>query len=665
MIYYENGKKEEVSMSNITKLYACFKAGFLGSSILDTYFSFIANIIIDNSINIIEDSVIQSKFKERYSIELPLPFIRQVLGVGVQNNCFMEDHGQYSVVHEEIIKYRFDESDFDVLWSSLVTEFKVYCEMNSIDISACDIEEFILNTLDNSDDRILYGEKAEREQGLSSIQFAWYSFVRDKAEAQSEMYRFITALSASNITKQALFYAGDTLSDYHGLDVYLDSPIVFALLGMDETARTESYKKLLVDMQKANCNIHIFDHIFQEVDCIIASASTWATSTQYDLRKANNAARFLHDSEMDEEEIAEFCGSIEDRLNELGITIKETDYDIFQHDFQEDEELLFDMVKTRYTEQGNYLVKEKENSIRIDVRSIIMVYRERKGQTATRIQNSKHIMLTSNNAIANVSKQYESNKSLQAGHIPACISIDLFGAILWLNSPLQMIEYQKKKLLADCYAFLKPDKKMIDKYMQSLDDARNVDEIDEKKFLFLRTHKVVLDSLMNITRGDYARFNSKTYIEVYEDIQSKSQQMYRDEAEAHKQTKQELEDVKEKASKEREENKETIGKLQERIDTLEDNERKREERKLEKKIKICGWIITIVFAGIPYILLLVSFEWIKAGLTSLNPTWKAIIIVAVIIVLTAIIALLFNRIKTAIFNKVRILFTKQMNSENQ
>ena len=648
-----------MKMSNVTKLYACFKAGFLGSNILDTYFSFVANIIIDNSINTIEDSVIQVQFKERYSIELPLPFIRQVLGVGVHNNCFIEDHGQYSVVHEEIIKYRFDESDFDALWSYLITDFKAFCDLNNIDISSIDVEDFILNSFDDSDDIILYGEKAEKEQGLSSIQYAWYSFVRDRAETKPEMYKFITALSASNITIQALFYAGDTSSDYHGLDVYLDSPIVFALLGMDEAARTESYKKLIVEMQKANCNIHIFDHIFQEVDCIIANASTWATSTQYDLRKANNAARFLHDSEMDEEEIAEFCGSIEDKLNELGITIKETDYDIFQKDFQEDEGQLFDMVKTRYTEQGNYLSKEKESSILIDVRSIIMVYRERKGQVATKIQNSKHIMLTSNNAIANVSKQYESNKSLKSGHIPACVSVDLFGAILWLNSPLQMIEYQKKKLLADCYAFLKPDKKMIDKYMQSLDDARNADEIDEKTFLFLRTHKVVLDSLMNITRGDYARFNSKTYLEVYEDIQSKSQKLYRDEAEAHKQTRQELEDVKEKASKEREENKETIGKLQERIETLEDNERKREERKLEKKIKIWGWIITIVIAGIPYVLLLVLFEWIKAVLTSLDPTWGSVIMVAIVVVITLIIALFFNKAKKAIFHKVRLFFTKK------
>lgn len=62
---------------------------------------------------------------------------------------------------------------------------------------------------------------------------------------------------------------------------------------------------------------------------------------------------------------------------------------------------------------------------------------------------------------------------------------------------------------------------MLDKYIQSLDEARNADAIDEKKFLFLRTHKVVLDSLMDITKGDYARFNSNTYLEVYDDIQEK------------------------------------------------------------------------------------------------------------------------------------------------
>lgn len=128
------------------------------------------------------------------------------------------------------------------------------------------------------------------------------------------MYSFVAALSASNITKQALFHAGETATDYSDLHVYLDSPIIFALLGMDDISRTESYKQLVADMLKARCSVHVLDHNFQEVDSIIARAAGWATNTLYDLRKANNAARFFHDSQMDETEISEFCDNIEAKL---------------------------------------------------------------------------------------------------------------------------------------------------------------------------------------------------------------------------------------------------------------------------------------------------------------------------------------------------------------
>ena len=445
-------------MANIIKLYAAYKAGFLGNNILDTYFSFMANMISEERLAVVEDTVIAAKFKERYTMDLPLPFIRQVLGVGVQNGSFIEDHGKYSVVVNEIAKYRFSKTDFDALWNRLIKDFSEYCRAKDIDISSLDINAFILDILDDADEKILSGEKADEQAGMTPPEYGWHSFIKEQGQLQTELYSFVAALSASNIAKQALFHAGETATDYSDLHVYLDSPIVFALLGMDDTSRTESYKQLVADMIRAKCSVHVLDHNFQEVDSIIARAAGWATNTLYDLRKANNAARFFHDSQMDETEISEFCENIETMLNELGITVKETCYDVFQDKFQEDETCLFDMVKARYIDHGYELSQEKQDSIRIDVQSIIMIYRERQGQTATRLQNAKHIMLTSNNAIANVSKKYESNRSLQAGHIPACISADLFGAVLWLDSPMQLLEYQKKKLLADCYAFLKPDK---------------------------------------------------------------------------------------------------------------------------------------------------------------------------------------------------------------
>lgn len=554
------------------------------------------------------------------------------------------------MVVNEIAKYCFSKTDFDALWDRLIKDFSEYCRAKDIDISSLDINAFVLDILDDADEKILSGEKVDEQAGMLPSEYGWHSFIKEQGQLQTEVYSFVAALSASNITKQALFHAGETATDYSDLHVYLDSPIIFALLGMDDTSRTESYKQLVADMLKARCSVHVLDHNFQEVDSIIARAAGWATNTLYDLRKANNAARFFHDSQMDETEISEFCDNIETKLNELGITVKETAYDVFQDKFQEDEICLFDMVKVRYLDHGYELPQEKQDSIRIDVQSIIMIYRERQGQTATRLQNAKHIMLTSNNAIANVSKKYESNKSLQSGHIPACISADLFGAILWLDSPMQLLEYQKKKLLADCYAFLKPDKVMLDKYIQSLDEARNADAIDEKKFLFLRTHKVVLDSLMDITKGDYARFNSNTYLEVYDDIQEKSLKKYKDEAAAHAQTQEALKILERNSSDE-------IEALKARISTMEENEKKRQEDDFNKKVSIWGWVATLVLAGIPYLLLIVAIEIVKTQFS--NISWRSAYGIAGAVIATAIAGVLFAVGKKCCFKKVRSRLEKR------
>lgn len=72
-------------------------------------------MILGEHLMVVEDGVIAAKFKERYTIELSLPFIRQVLGVGVQKKCFIEDRGKYSVVAEELKKYCFDETDFNAM----------------------------------------------------------------------------------------------------------------------------------------------------------------------------------------------------------------------------------------------------------------------------------------------------------------------------------------------------------------------------------------------------------------------------------------------------------------------------------------------------------------------------------------------------------------------
>ena len=61
------------------KLYAAFRSRCLGDSVLDVYFSFFANILIEESISVVNANDLLKKFEERYQFPIPLTFVRQVL----------------------------------------------------------------------------------------------------------------------------------------------------------------------------------------------------------------------------------------------------------------------------------------------------------------------------------------------------------------------------------------------------------------------------------------------------------------------------------------------------------------------------------------------------------------------------------------------------------
>lgn len=200
----------------------------------------------------------------------------------------------------------------------------------------------------------------------------------------------------------------------------------------------------------------------------------------------------------------------------------------------------------------------------------------------------------------------------------------------------------KIKVLADCYDFLRPNKVMIDKYVESLENARKLGEIDEKKFLFMRTHPVVLDTLMDITRGDYARFNERTYLEVYDTIVAQSEKKYEVEAEAHLSTKEELETERSKSKK-----------LENKVEELERKENIREQRRKEKIDKISkrwGKIISLVLLGIPYIVFIAFCEIAKGYFSSL--TMHSIIVVAGIIILSAIAGKIYHKLQSRIIKMI-------------
>ena len=646
---------------NCIKLYAAFKAGYLGNNILETYYPFFASILYENRGEKVDEYILQENFNQKYNFKPTIPFIRQVLSIGIENSSIKKIANNFIADYSILKQYVFDSSSFEQQWKKLITEFKQYCELNPTNYNTQKIEDDILKYIEKNDYKLISQTEIElRMPDVDSFDYLWIRFISSLNKSESSLLDFIASICASNIFKEALFYTVEKNDTFNNLNVYLDSPMVFALLGMDSKERSDSYKLLVKDMISSGCTVQVLDNNFSEIAGIIQRSATWANSTQYSISKATKVAKYLHDLEMSHEEIVEYCETIEEQLNDLGITIKETMYNLQDASFQEDETTLFNMVKEKYSEQHMGISEDKSESIQTDVRSIIMVYNERKGRTAVKVQNCGHIILTINGVLANVSKNYESNKSLNSGHIPACISADLFGALLWMFTPKSILQYQKSKLLADCYASLQPSKQLLDKYIESLESAKSLGEIDEKKYLFMRSHSMVNDALMNVTKGDYARFNDKTYLEVYEEIKSEAKKDFLDEAEKHAQTLQKLQTSEEKISQLEADNSNLLGNidiLKSDFESFKMEQKEKEERQLEKKCSFITNIISFFVLFIPYVIILVVLEFFKAKYASEITFLHAVIILfAVLLGLLAIFV--YGKLKKCLYTVIKKILSE-------
>ena len=249
------------------KLYAAFKAGYMGQNILNTYFPFFANILYEKHIEVIDEYLLQTEFNNKYNFEPTIPFIRQVLSVGLGNKSIKKVANNYIGDFSELKKYSLNTDDFESSWSKLIYEFKNYCSDSKTEYDTTNAEDDLISYIENNDYLIISQTDLENTMPLpNSFAYAWVRFIKRLADNSSPLLDFVAAISASNIFKDALLYNGDVNDSFKGLNAYLDSPMVFALLGMDSLERTKSYQILLKDMIKAGCNVQILDNNYNEIE---------------------------------------------------------------------------------------------------------------------------------------------------------------------------------------------------------------------------------------------------------------------------------------------------------------------------------------------------------------------------------------------------------------
>jgi len=627
------------------KGYAVIKSQWINGSILDEYIPFLATIIVSEGMEIVDEHLLCRKMKDKYDVSIQPSFVRLVLSHAMGKGLISKVREQFIANKDALGKYVIIDSKFDLDWDKMLTAFFEYCKSSEEKVDSKETtQKDIISFIDHYDDHVLYNNIGDIEVKNNHFLYCWCNFIRSIKATDQSIYSFILGLCSANLLKNTLFYSSDYSYKQSEVTLYLDTPMIFALLGMDSIERRRSYEYIVTKAKKAGMGIRIFDHNLEEARGIIERASRWVYNGQYDSARANKVAEYIHDNALEETEITELIDGIETELNAFGILIDHSAYLAENNSFQLDEKQLMESIKAEYGRRSLKYHSEEiyENSISIDVRSIVMIQRKRAGGYSTSLNSCRYLFVTTNGAIAKVSKDIAAEDELSRDKIPSCVTTDLLGTLLWMDYPDETDNYLSLKLIADCKSLLKPSQEMIARFNLQLDEAYKHQEITEERFLFLRSHPIVRDKLLDVTSGDYSSFTDTTWRDVYSRIEAHAQfegdKKYEEEREEHDRTKQMLAVASES--------------LSEKNKILIEKENIIKEQQIRFSFYLAR-IITILLLGVPY--LAVSLVAVFLQNQYFSWTIRGIAIGVFTIILILLVSFVFKKVEAKIAQRIRTI----------
>jgi hypothetical protein len=134
------------------------------------------------------------------------------------------------------------------------------------------------------------------------------------------------------------------------------------------------------------------------------------------------------------------------------------------------------------------------------------------------IADAEHLFITTNKTLARIASKFH-KKNYEALSIPPS-STDLFmGTLIWLKSPAKVEKIKYPKIIADCYAALQPDKRLINIYIGKINELKKDQSIKEDDYYLLRG-RVAINILEENTLGDVNNFSDSTANEILEKIKN-------------------------------------------------------------------------------------------------------------------------------------------------
>lgn len=354
-----------------------------------------------------------------------------------------------------------------------------------------------------------------------SASFLVSSFVNHLSLRDSRRFELLLDVVKGRMLANAVL--GEDLVDqrqmFKGTTLFLDTSLVFGILGLHGAAEEHLATDVIRLGCKAGVSWGVFEHTLDEADAILRDVQLRLGGGR---RRSDRGAVYRHarDAGHNASDIILMRSQLLGELQAKGVQLHPTP----RHDpSRQIDELA---LEKEFQEAG--LRHNNAAALRHDINSIRSVYRLRGHARPKALERCRAALLTQNGALARAvcafGKRHEASRQ-----IAAVVTEYSLANLLWLKLPLDAPDVPRHVLEAACQVALQPSEGLWSAFLVEVEKLERHGRLSPEEHAFLRYASRVEDELMALTVGDDSSLDENTVLRVLSSYQAGIVQPYEDE----------------------------------------------------------------------------------------------------------------------------------------
>jgi hypothetical protein len=390
--------------------------------IIDSYVPLVCSSIKTKAYSKVTRENIQDDFTEFYGIHIPLGAIESILKRMAKDGLLNKQRGEWLVNYEKVCDSvkNGEKDELDTAFQELIVDLNKYSlEVFSVELSNNDIESGIIAFFKDNDLDLLFannnGESVlPKVRESKKAKYIIAKFITDLQSKEPRKFKTVLKLAkgyaiASLITYEDIRHYKGSLND---VEVFLDAPIIFNLLGLNGESNLNLGKELIDVLKDNGAQLRVFELNYGEVVKTVQDAIKRLNTQNYDITKSSRVLKTAIRENISAQQLQIKLNQLESMLKGHSIVKVDTpslneNEDKYQIDVSKLTKAIEDLYKRDESHKTPWYIGEK---IDRDVEAISGIFKIRKQTQATSLKSSKAVFLTSNEQIAFAAKVYEKNE---------------------------------------------------------------------------------------------------------------------------------------------------------------------------------------------------------------------------------------------------------------